>query len=73
MLLKQMNSPFPESAFLITTSSLQYFFPGILVGLENFPEDLRTSPGFNMGEEEESGIEFKESAKLIVDSIIESF
>lgn len=60
--------PFPESAFRITTSSLQYFLPGILVGFANFPEGLIISPGPKSGGDADMIIELIDSFKLVAES-----
>lgn len=58
----------PESALRITTSSLQYFLPGILVGFANFPDGLITSPGANRGADEFNvNTDDIESLRLVMD------
>jgi hypothetical protein len=53
----------------MTTSSLQYFLPGILVGLLNLPDGLSTSPGPRRGGEADMDIiEHIDSLRLVAES-----
>ncbi|KAJ3632826.1 hypothetical protein MTP99_009809 [Tenebrio molitor] len=53
----------------MTTSSLQYFLPGILVGLLNLPDGLSTSPGPRRGGEADIDIiEHIDSLRLVAES-----